>query len=173
MATANPYRAPAAAVADTAEEFQPVKVFSTAGRIGRLRYIAYSIWLPFLLMLVLGFAGGFLGAMGSSTLGTVVLGLGYVLVVVLSFMLTIQRAHDFNTTGWLSILWIVPLVNLIFWFIPGSDGENRFGGKTPPNSVWVIIAALLLPVLIIGILAAVAIPAYQDYTKRAQQFQKK
>ena len=27
-------------------------------------------------------------------------------------MLTIQRAHDFNTTGWLAILSIVPLVNL-------------------------------------------------------------
>src|SRR5262245_65186748 len=143
MATANPYRAPTAAVADTAEDFQPVKVFSISGRIGRLRYIAYSVWIPFLIMLVFGFIGGFLGAMGSQTLGTALMVIGYVGFIVVTIMLTIQRAHDFNTTGWLAILWIVSLVNLIFWLIPGTDSENRFGNKTPPNSVWVILGALV------------------------------
>ena len=65
---------------------------------------------------------------------------------------------------------------LLNWFIPGTDGENRFGGKTPPNSVLVLIAAWLVPILFIaGILAAIAVPAYSDYVKRAQakQLQKK
>ena len=91
-------------------------------------------------------------------------------------MLTIQRAHDFDTTGWLSILMLIPLVNLLFWFIPGTDGENRWGAKTPPNTVLVLIGAWIVPVIFfIGILAAIALPAYQDYTKRAQerQIQKK
>ncbi len=61
-------------------------------------------------------------------------------------------------------------MNLIFWFIPGTDGPNRFGAKTPPNSVLVLIVVWLFPALFIGgIVAAVAIPAYSDYVKRAQQ----
>lgn len=85
-------------------------------------------------------------------------------------MLTIQRSHAFNTTGWLAILGLVPLVNLIFWFIPGTDGQNRFGAKTPPNGVLTLIAVWIIPVVfILGIVAAVSIPAYQDYVKRSQQ----
>jgi hypothetical protein len=97
-------------------------------------------------------------------------------LMVIAFMLTIQRCHDFNVTGWLSLLMLVPLANLIFLFIPGTDGPNRFGAPTPPNSVGVLIVAWLFPVVaVIGIIAAVSLPAYQDYTKRAQerQFQKK
>jgi uncharacterized membrane protein YhaH (DUF805 family) len=175
MATANPYRAPAAAVADTSEQYQEVKIFSTSGRIGRARYIAYSIGLSFLIMLVFGFVGGFVGAAGGgSSVGLIAMGIGYVITFVVMFMLTIQRAHDFNTTGWLSILVLIPLVNFIFWFIPGTDGDNRWGAQTPPNGVLVLIAAWLVPILFIGgIFAAIAIPAYSDYTKRATQFQKK
>jgi uncharacterized membrane protein YhaH (DUF805 family) len=89
-------------------------------------------------------------------------------------MLTIQRCHDFNTSGWLALLMVVPLANLIFFFIPGSDGPNRFGAPTPPNSVGVLIAAWLIPVFfVVGILAAITIPAYQDYAKRAGQAQKR
>ena len=174
MATANPYRAPAAAVADAPEQFQEVKIFSAAGRIGRARYIAYSIGLSFLIMMVFGFIGGFAGGGGSGGIALVAIGAGYLFTFILMFMLTIQRAHDFNTTGWLSILVLIPLVNFIFWFIPGTDGDNRWGAQTPPNGVLVLIAAWLVPILFIGgVFAAIAIPAYSDYIKRAQQFQKK
>jgi uncharacterized membrane protein YhaH (DUF805 family) len=93
-----------------------------------------------------------------------------------SFILAIQRLHDFDTTGWLTLLFLVPLVNMIFafilWFVPGTDGENRFGKKTPPNGTGVKIMAGLAPitfVLIIGLIAATAIPAYQQYKLKAQE----
>jgi uncharacterized membrane protein YhaH (DUF805 family) len=170
MATANPYKAPAAAVADSAEQYEDVRFFSASGRIGRARYIAYAIglWLALMAIVVLS---SFLG-----TLGVVLMVIAYIGALVLGFMLSIQRAHDFNATGWLAILSLVPLINLIFLFIPGTDGENRFGLKTPPNSVGVLVAAWMLPVIFgVGILAAIALPAYQDYVKRAQakQLQKK
>lgn len=86
--------------------------------------------------------------------------------------LTIQRAHDFNTTGWLSILVLIPLVNLIFWFIPGTGGENRFGLPTPPNRTSTVVVALIIPIVAaVGILAAIAIPAYQQYVQRAKATQ--
>jgi uncharacterized membrane protein YhaH (DUF805 family) len=171
MASVNPYRAPAAAVADAAEQFQPVSIFSASGRIGRVRYIAYSVGLPFLIMLVFGFVGGFIGAAAHApVVAAILMGIGYILTFTLMFMLTIQRSHDFDTTGWLSLVVLIPLVNLIFWFIPGTDGENRFGAKTPPNSTLAVIFALIVPlIVIVGIVAAVSIPAYQDYTKRSQQ----
>jgi uncharacterized membrane protein YhaH (DUF805 family) len=172
MATAaNPYRAPAAAVADASEQYQEVRLFAVSGRIGRARYIAYTFGLSLLIMFIAGLGVAFLGAVGG-----ILMMAGYVVMFVLMFMLTIQRAHDFNTSGWLSLLVLVPLANFIFWFIPGTDGDNRFGAQTPPNSVLVLIGAWIIPVLFIGgILAAIALPAYQDYSKRAQerQLQKK
>jgi len=126
-------------------------------------------------MAIGGLAAAF-GAAGGGALVILVTIVGYIAMVTVMFMQTIQRAHDFNTTGWLSLLVLIPLVNLIFWIIPGTDGENRFGAKTPPNSVLVLIAVWILPVIFIGgIAAAIAIPAYQTYMKRVQQqqFQKK
>lgn len=161
----NPYGAPRAAVGDAAEEFQPVRILAVSGRIGRARYVVYSIMLTMLIMFVAGVASAFLGAAGIALIV-----LGYVAVIVLSFMLTIQRSHDFNLTGWFSLLALVPLVNIIFWFIPGTDGPNRFGAKTPPNPVLVLIGVWVVPlVFIAGIVAAVSIPAYQDYVMRSEQ----
>jgi uncharacterized membrane protein YhaH (DUF805 family) len=169
MASINPYQAPAAAVADAGDQTQPVKLFSISGRIGRARYLAYGFGLYFVFI----FAAGVLaGALGQAGIALMIV--AWVALAVLGFMLTIQRCHDFNVTGWLSLLMVVPLANLIFLFIPGSDGPNRFGGPTPPNSVGVLIAASLIPVAFVGgILAAIAIPAYQDYQKRAGQVQKR
>ena len=165
MTTPNPYGAPRAFVDNTHEQYQPVRIFSTSGRIGRARYIAYGMGLPILIMFVVGLFAAFLGDAGG-----IVMTLGWIAVGVISLMLAIQRCHDFDTTGWLAIVALVPLVNLVFWFIPGTDGPNRFGGQTPPNSTGVLVAVWIVPAIaLIGIVAAVSIPAYQDYVKRAQQ----
>lgn len=162
---ANLYGAPKAAVSAEAVETQPVKVFSVSGRIGRARYIAYGIGFYLLITIVGTVLAALLGQAG-----VIALVLMWVALLVIGFMLTIQRCHDFNTSGWLSLLVLVPLANLIFWFIPGTDGVNRYGAPTPPNSAWVIVGVCVVPVLFVfgGILAAVAIPAYQDYTHRAR-----
>ena len=158
----NPYAGPKAAVAEAAEEYQEVKVFGTSGRIGRVRYIAYGMGIYLLF--------GILGALLTMVIGQVGMYLAWLAIMVVGFMLTIQRCHDFNTTGWLSLLVLVPLVNLIFWFIPGTDGPNDYGAKTPPNGTGVIIAALIVPILfVVGVLAAIALPAYQQYQQRAAQ----
>ena len=170
MATnVNPYQAPSAAVADAGDQTQPVKVFSVSGRMGRARYIAYGIGFYILFG---GIVGG-LAAVGGSVGGALTI-VAWVALVVIGFMLTIQRCHDFNVSGWLSLLMVIPLANLIFLLIPGTDGPNRFGGPTPPNTAGVLILAWLFPaVAAIGVIAAIALPAYQDYQKRAGQVQPK
>jgi uncharacterized membrane protein YhaH (DUF805 family) len=162
----NPYGAPRAMVADR-EEFQPVKLFAVSGRIGRARYIVYSMLVSFVLVLPA------MALMALSPgLGLAVLALAYVATFVMSIMLTIQRSHDINMTGWFSLLVFVPFANLLFWFVPGTDGANRFGAKTQPNSTRVMVALWIVPVVfVIGIVAAVSIPAYQDYVKRAATVQ--
>ena len=166
---ANPYGAPRAAVDDAKEEYQAVRIFAVSGRIGRARYIAYTVGIPLIIMFIAGMLGAFLGSVGA-----VLIAIGWIAVIVVSFMLTVQRCHDFDTTGWLALVGMIPLVNLIFWFIPGSDGRNRFGAKTPPNSTGVLIAVWILPVLfIVGIVAAISIPAYQQYVTKAKQQQVK
>ena len=159
----NPYGAPRAMVGDRAEEFQPVKLLAVSGRIGRARYIVYSIMLSLAIMFVVGLGAAFLGPVGVALLVV-----GYIAMFALQIMLTIQRSHDFNMSGWFSLLALVPLVNMLFWFVPGTDGPNRFGAKTPPNSVGVLIGVWIVPaIFVLGVMAAIALPAYQDYVKRA------
>jgi len=45
----NPYRGPQSEVGEPVERYQPVRIFSVSGRIGRLRYIAYSIGISMLI----------------------------------------------------------------------------------------------------------------------------
>lgn len=171
MNSANPYQVPQSNVDyQGQDDYSEVKVLSISGRIGRLRYLGYTMGYGMLIYIAFAAIGGVMIAMGSPRgifMGMV--GIGYVLAMVLSIMLTIQRAHDFDKTGWLALLVFIPLLNLIFWFVPGTEGENRFGKQTPPNRgglVWVVVA--ILAIAMIGILAAIAIPAYQSYVHRAQ-----
>jgi len=105
MAAFNPYQSPRTAVADAGEEYQPVKIFSVSGRVGRVRYIGYTTGLSLLIYAVLA---ALAGAMGATRAGAVTAGLmmtvAGALTLVISAILTIQRCHDFNASGWLAIL---------------------------------------------------------------------
>jgi uncharacterized membrane protein YhaH (DUF805 family) len=167
MAAVNPYLAPAAAVADVGQASQPVRLFAVSGRIGRARYMAYSTGLNMVFWAIV-----FLLATVGGAAGGAFMLVAWIPMLILFFMLTIQRSHDFNLSGWVSILMLVPLLNLMFLVVPGTDGANRYGAPTPPNSVGVLIAAWILPAIAtLGLVAAVSIPAYQDYVKRAEQGQ--
>ena len=149
-------------MADAGDAMQPVRLFSASGRIGRARYIAYGFGLYLLSMLA-----GVVGARLFGEVGAVLATVAWVAMAVLGVMLTIQRCHDFNVTGWLALLIVVPLANLVFLLIPGTDGPNRFGAPTPPNSVGVLVVAWLIPgIVIAGMIAAIALPAYQAYLQR-------
>ena len=170
MQQANPYQKPEARVADQgAEEFSDVKVFSAAGRLGRVRYIGYSIGLTIVFYAVIGLGAWLGAAAGIEFLGGAIAVVAMLALLVVTVMLTVQRCHDFDVSGWLSLLLIVPIAPLLFWIIPGSKGANRFGHPTPPNSTGAVALALILPLIfIVGIVAAIAIPAYQSYQLRAQ-----
>lgn len=170
MTTANPYQVPQSNVDyQGQDDYSEVKVLSVRGRIGRLRYLGYSMGYSMLIYLAFAVAGFVLVSMGlTKERYTGLLLIAYIPIIALSLMLTIQRAHDFNTTGWLALLMFVPLANLIFMFIPGTDGENRFGKKTPPNRGALLIVLIIIAIVFIGIVAAVAIQTYQGIVHKAQ-----
>lgn len=176
----NPYRTPNAALADVAtsvsdETYEPA-MFSTQGRIGRLRYLAYSCLLQLVALFFIGILAAILiPALGKNTSTSLIFPLVLVLYIpifAIAFIMAKRRLNDLNKSGWLSLLLVVPLVNLVFalylLFWPGSTSSNNYGPKPIPNS-WGLIAAILLPLIIIGALASTAITTYQDYVKRAQQ----
>ena len=163
----NPFNAPQAEVHDNDNiqdsEFT-LNLFSPEGRIGRLRYLMYSMGFGVIAM----FATGILAAV----INPMVAFLFYPVMIYINIMLAIKRSHDFNTSGWASLLVFVPLANLAFLFIPGTDGANRYGNKTAPNGgSAAVIAMVILALFVIGILAAIAIPSYQQYSERARAAQ--
>ncbi len=173
MAT-NPYAAPQADVRDItqAHEFQDVRILSPDGRIGRLRYLAWSFGLQFLIVVPLGIAAGIASTVAPG-LASVLMGLAYLAVAVVTIILGIKRSHDMDWSGWTVLLMLIPLVALVWIFKAGTDGPNRFGNPPPPNTTAIKVLGLLVPVLafLLGIVAAIAIPAYVDYTNRATGLQ--
>jgi uncharacterized membrane protein YhaH (DUF805 family) len=160
------------------------KFFAVNGRIGRVRYIAYTVgasllMLPLMFLMMGGI--GILAAAGSpdAGAGAGVLGLiaFYALSFAVSFILARRRLHDLGKTGWLGLLMLIPVINLFvfLWFVfgPGDAQANAYGPAPAPNTTGVIVMAWALPVLVvaIGILAAVAIPAYSDYAAKANAAQ--
>jgi uncharacterized membrane protein YhaH (DUF805 family) len=47
---------------------------------------------------------------------------------------SVRRIHDTNASGWWYLAWLIPslggLVSLVWACIPGTEGENRFGGDS-------------------------------------------
>jgi len=173
--SANPYQPPRAAVADVdhaSGEVQPINLWSVRGRIGRLRYLAY-LGASYLLMLPVFFVTGLIMAFTNSPFIAmaiyVVVGIVY---VVWAVMMMIQRTHDMGWSGWAVLLALIPLVALIWLFKAGTPGTNEYGAPPPPNTRSVKILAWVFPAFfVIGMLAAIALPAYQSYVMRAKAAQ--
>lgn len=185
-ATNNPYQTPEGQLTVDGQNYGEIKFFSPDCRIGRLRYLAHGLLFSLvayavilMLVVVLGAMLTVVGMEGGPAAGIIVIvsSILYFLLMAGFFVFMIQRLHDLNKTGWLSLLAIVPLVNLFFAFYlilaRGTEGANNYGLAPPPNKTWHWIVGLIGPVFIvvaiIGIVAAVAIPAYQGYVEQASQ----
>lgn len=165
----NQYAPPRAEVGDMtrASGVGELNYFSARGRIGRLRYLAYATGASMIfnvLVTALAMSPGIFASL-------VVIALTLVFIWF-SVLCGIKRCHDLNISGWWTLTSVIPLIALAWVFWPGSSGDNRFGPPPPPNTLGVRILGLLLPVVFfIGLLAAIALPQYKQYTDRARAAQ--
>ena len=174
-----------------------IRFFSYSSRIGRLRYFAYGMGV-FLLLLPALVLTGALWALKMYFLAGVLGVACYVFMFTMSFVFAVRRLHDMDASGWwcliigaalastlmkamglipANLFWLSALLGLadlvlvlVLLFKSGTQGDNRFGPVPPPNSTWVVVGAwsfLIVP-FFGGILAAIAIPAYQDYVAHSQ-----
>ena len=130
---------PEAPLAAASNELDFEQLFTHQGRIGRLEFLLTAVVLSLLLVIALGL----LAAMGGNILGIVLSG---ALSATAAFALTcttIKRLHDFDTTGWLAVIALIPLVGWVFALVLAlvgpTAGQNRYGlpnhGSLRPGSV--------------------------------------
>lgn len=154
----SPYAPPRAAVGENLPAFAPLKPFSVEGRIGRLRYLAWSMVLSLVaLPIVSVFALIGLGLVSAdSTTGLIIGGLLafflFLAFAIVGILFSIQRLHDIGWSGWLWLLTLVPFVGsffpLVIMVVPGNTGANRYGPPPPPNSTAVKVLCSLWIVFI-------------------------
>lgn len=179
MTELNPYSTPEADLTTEQDARYEPKFLSTKGRIGRLRFFAYNFAVQLVMLPFFGIVGFFttpgpevIGAMSSSLM----VGMGFLYVVLIAFSIILgrRRIHDLNRSSWWLLLMIVPLLNFFLgvylMVFKGTQGANNYGLAPISNSTGVKAMGMILPALfIIGIMAAVGIPAYQEYQARVEQ----
>lgn len=191
--TANTYQSPTANLEHNGQAHDQVtnnsKWYQLSGRIGRLRYLGYQMLMTVLMYIVITAVAliGF-GVLTEFTNETTSTGGFYFLMLLIALPLLFlvfysgiiypkRRLHDLNLSGWLVLLMFIPLVNTLFplylMFAAGNDRVNQYGNPPRPNRTihYVGVIAPIVGIFMLGILAAIAIPAYQDYVQRAQQAQ--
>ena len=170
----NPYQTPEGQLSTDDQSFGEVKFFSPSSRVNRLRYWAHGALLALAAYAILAI-GGALSYFVSPWAGIPVMVVAYIAMLVFSVIIMIQRLHDLNKTGWMWLLALVPFANIylmiILIFFKGTPGRNNYGLQTPPNKTWHWVLALGFPALMLVVIFAVALPAYNQKLQTMQAAQ--
>jgi uncharacterized membrane protein YhaH (DUF805 family) len=157
---ASPYAPPRAPVGAATLEYSELKVFGVQGRIGRVRYLAWSLVLMVSALLAAAVCAGIMSV--SLIGGGLLAAVAVVAFIVVSIQIGVKRLHDVGWSGWLLLLNLVPFVNSIFpiliTVIPGNQGTNQYGPPAPPNTpavkilawLWVVFLVLMITVGVVG-----------------------
>ncbi len=162
----SPYAPPQSDVAPTIAVYGPLKVMTVQGRIGRVRYLGWSM------ALLLGACVAMLVCLSLMAISKpLAIGVGAIAVaafMTINVQISVQRLHDAGWTGWMWLLNLVPFVGSVFplvvMAVPGNPGTNQYGPPAPPNSkavkilawLWVLFLILMVFAGITGGLASVA-----------------
>ena len=145
----SPYASPAAVITQETTEVGELNIWGVEGRLGRMRYIAWSMVFmlaiaPAMLIAIAAFKTSFfLGGLLVAAVGIV--------AIMIGIQISVKRLHDIGWSGWLLLITLVPVVGSIFQLLisvmPGSKDSNRYGAPPPANStavkvlfwIWVVL----------------------------------
>lgn len=182
MEMSDPYRAPQSdiEIKSSVDVFDDSNVLSPRGRFGRLSYLAWGTLMALISWMITTAVIG-----TSAMIATVdenpmaiywqnpMVLITTIASMIVGIIFAVRRFHDINLSGWWSVTVLIPLVNLIstlvLIFAPGKPHANNFG---PPRRTrgWEKVLGLLLPIVFFGgIIAAIAVPAYNSYIEAARQ----
>lgn len=116
------------------------KIYSTDGRLNRLRYIRYMLLLAItagVATFVTSSMATFLTGNPTGTLVNLITGIWAIVAGAGNIMLMIRRLHDLGKSGWFSLIALVPLIGFIFsiylFCAPGQVGYNEYGADPLEN----------------------------------------
>ena len=105
-------------------------MYRTTGRLNRLHYLTYGL-LNGMFCIAIFIVGILLGVLTSSE---AFIGLAFLVCLpfsVAGIITSIRRVHDFDVTGWIVLLGLIPYINsivgLVFLLVPGTMGPNKYG----------------------------------------------
>lgn len=143
---------------------------SFEGRFGRRSYFVGN----FLVMLVVALLG-FASALAGGGIGFLLMIPAIIVGFILIMRVSVLRFHDFNWSGWWSLLLFVPgvgaVASLLLLFMPGSTNSNDYGYRPSPTP-WLHASLLILAMVVASaMMLPVALKSYATYVERAQQAQ--
>jgi uncharacterized membrane protein YhaH (DUF805 family) len=108
-------------------------LFKFSGRRNRKSYLYFllaAIAVQIVISVIMGAAGGLGGE--EMSVGMLIVAVPvFIVITVMALAVGSQRCRDFGWTGWAMLLMLVPFIGPIFAlaiiFIPGTQGENRYG----------------------------------------------
>lgn len=151
--------------------------FSSRGRFNRLSYMAWLGFGQILLVLSLFGISLFMGILNLNTFNinehtlrhqSFVFGFSMAFVLLffayLNWVFTIRRLHDLNQSGWLCLLYFVPLLNVFFAFYllvaRGSEQFNQYGAPRP-TAAWEKMLAWFM--IVLSLLSLISISSTVSY----------
>jgi uncharacterized membrane protein YhaH (DUF805 family) len=115
-------------------------------RVNRIKYfVVYNIWL-FLLIGTIAICALSSFHIIAITLAAITL----IFTIINSFALKVKRLHDVNCSGWCLLIFLLPIIGIIFEiyisFARGTKGKNKFGPESKRSSK---LEYILTPIFIV------------------------
>lgn len=157
----NPYAAPQAGLDLPFAPTGQARLFSWNERIGRVRYLAYSM-LGIPAAILYGFAVALTFGIAkvrqyippeSSASDTVIFTIPLVFMLAL-VLATRRRLHDIDVSSWWALMLLFPILQFVFLIYllvaPGTPEANRFGAAPQPPDFGLKLGAALGCALLFG-----------------------
>jgi len=146
------------------------RCFAWSGRFSRSEFAVAHLGFVLVGLVVFGVGAALMAAAGDKNKGAWIgIGLFALVWIPIAFIVsvgsTVRRLHDLGQSGWLALVSFVPCASLVFLVYllaaQGREGAAPPAAGTVPVAVVVagVVALVLVVPMMIGIVAAIAIPS--------------